>query len=234
MTAELQLVVVTGVFSLGGVALGALLTPLTQLLLERKREQRASDRAKLLVAGELLHAQLILRTASKCKHWLPVEDMNAFLPTSAWQENRSSLAGKLHEDLWNHLVMAYATLEIDRARLVNANRLPADTPLPAEEAERIRQFSNNLGRLRRKLGGGGGWLDEIHDQFKPQMDILNDDFKRWLEGLSDDDLKKDDVIARVKQLAKDLGEMNRHMGDDGAWSAEINDEIKRRLKMTFN
>jgi len=163
----LQLVVVTGLFSLGGVALGALLTPLTQLFLERKREQRASDRAKLLVAGELLHAQLILRSASKGKHYPPVEDANAFLPTSAWQENRSSLVGKLHEDLWNQLVVAYATLEIDRAHFVIANRLPADTPVPAKEAESFRQFSNELGDLRRKLGGGGAWPDEIHDQFKP-------------------------------------------------------------------
>ncbi|MBA2350851.1 MAG: hypothetical protein ACR2FI_02810 [Burkholderiales bacterium] len=62
------------------------------------------------------------------------------------------------------------------------------------------------------------------------MNSLNDNFKRWLDGLSDDDLKKDAVIAKVKHLANDLGEMNRHLGDDGAWSTEINDEIKRRLK----
>src|ERR1019366_1923764 len=44
--------------------------------------------------------------------------------------------------------------------------------------------------LRRKLGGGGGWLDEIHDEFKPRMDDLKDDFKWWLDRLTDDDLKK--------------------------------------------
>jgi len=62
------------------------------------------------------------------------------------------------------------------------------------------------------------------------MESFNDDFKRWLDGLSDDDLKKDDVIAKVTQIAKDLGELNRDLGDNGAWSAEINDEINRRLK----
>lgn len=191
---EVQLVVsagvTTGLFSLVGVVLGALLTPLTQLYLERKREQRAADRAKLLVAGELLHAQLVLRAASAGRHWPPVEDVNAFLPTSAWQENRSSLAGKIHENLWDQLVMAYALLETDRARFVMANRLPPETPLPAREAEGIKEASNTLGRLHRKLGGGGGWLDEIHDEFKPRMDSLNDGFKRWMDGLSDDDLKK--------------------------------------------
>jgi hypothetical protein len=92
MKESLQLVVAAELFSLGGVFLGALLTPLTQLYLEKKRQQRSANRAKILVAGELLHAQLMLRTASKGKHWPPVEDGKAFLPTSAWQENRTSLA----------------------------------------------------------------------------------------------------------------------------------------------
>jgi hypothetical protein len=230
MPSALQLVIAAGLFSLGGVVIGALLTTSTQLYLEWKREQRAADQAKLLVAGELLNAQLILRAASEGKHWPPAKDVDALLPTSAWRENRSSLAGKVHEDLWNQLVMAYGLLEIDRARLVLANRLPPATLLPAKEAEDMKQASNNLGRLRRKLGGGGGWLDEIHDEFKPRMDSFQDDFKRWLDGLSDDDLKKDAVIAKVKQVAKDLGELSRDLGDDGAWSAEINDEIKRRLR----
>jgi hypothetical protein len=108
--------------------------------------------------------------------------------------------------------------------------MPAGTPLPANEAEGIKQTFNKLGRLRRKLGGGGGWLDEIHDEFKPRMDGLKDDFKWWLDRLTDDDLKKDAVMARVKQAAKDLGELSQRLGDNGAWSAEINDEIKRRLK----
>jgi hypothetical protein len=227
---QVQLVVAAGLFSLSGVVLGALLTPLTQLYLERKREQRAADRAKLLVAGELLHAQMVLRAASELEHWPPIEDINAFLPTSAWQENRSSLAGKIHEDLWNQLVMAYALLEADRGRFGNANRLPPETLLPAKEADGIKQASNNLGRLRRKLGGGGGWLDEIHDEFKPQMDRLNDDFMRWVGGISDVDLHKDSVFVKVKQYAKDLEEMNRDLGDNGAWSVEINDYLKKRLK----
>jgi hypothetical protein len=140
------------------------------------------------------------------------------------------VAGKVDEDLWNQLVMAYAGLELDRGRFATANRMPAGTPLPANEAEGIKRTFNKLGRLRRKLGGGGGWLDEIHDEFKPRVDRLKDDFKRRLDGLSDDDLKKDAVMARVKQEAEDLGQLSRRLGDDGAWSAEINDEIKRRLK----
>lgn len=218
--ADLQLVVAAGLFSLGGVTLGALLTPLTQLYLERKREQRARDRAKQLIGGELLHAQMGLRTISELKKWPDVEDVNALLPTSAWQENRSSLAGNVDKDLWNQLVLTYACLENYRG-----------TKPSAEVSEGIKQFSYDLGTLRRKLGVGGGWLDEIHEEFKPKMNDLNDSFKRWLDGLSDDDLKKDRVVAKVKQVARDLEEMNQEIGVNGIRSVEIEDKIKRRLNV---
>jgi hypothetical protein len=92
MAPALQLVIAAGLFSLGGVVIGALLTTFTQLYLERKREQRAADQAKLLVAGELQHAQLVLGAVSKGEHWPVVENVDAFLPTSAWRENRASMA----------------------------------------------------------------------------------------------------------------------------------------------
>ena len=151
---DLQLVIATGLFSLGGVLLGGLLTPLTQHFLERKRERRAAYRAKLLVAAELLQAEMILGTVSDGGNWLPTEDPDAFLPTSAWRENRSSLAGMVNEDLWVQLVMAYTLLEIDRARFVNGNRLPAGTPLGAGVAQGMKDECGNLDRLRRKLGVG--------------------------------------------------------------------------------
>jgi hypothetical protein len=162
--------IIGGLFSLGGVVLGALLSPVTQLYTERKREQRAADRAKLLVAGELLHVELVLRTVSRGEHWPYLEDINAHLPTTAWQENRSSLVGQIDADLWHRLVMAYALLETDRVRFAMVSRLPPERPLPAKEAEEIKETSDNLGRLRRELGGGGGWRDEIN----PQIDSLDD------------------------------------------------------------
>lgn len=226
---DLLLVVAAGLFSLGGVFLGALLMPLTQLYLEKKREQRCADRGKLLVAAELLHAQLILSSASVSKEWPHVEELNAFLPTSAWQENRSSLAGRVHEDLWDQLVMAYALLESDRARFALGSRSPTPIALPAKEAQGLKLFSYELGHLRRQLAPGGGWIDEIQHQYKPRIARLNDDFKKMLEGISDDELKKDAVIAEVKQRAKELGELNRDLGGDEAW-LEINKEIERRLK----
>ena len=101
--------------------------------------------------------------------------------------------------------------------------------LPAKEAQGLRLFSYELGHLRRQLGGGGAWMDEIQHELEPRISNLNDHFKRWLDGLSEDDLKKDAVIAEVKHRAKELGELNRNLGDDGAWS-EIDNEVKRRLR----
>ena len=163
---DLNLVIAGGLFSLGGVLLGGLLTPLTQLFLERKRERRAADRAKLLVAAELLQAQMVLRTVSEDGHWPPIEDLNAFLPTSAWRENRSSIAGNVSEDLWVQIVMAYSLLEHDRARFDAANKISAKTPLTAEVAKSMKESSNDLGRLRRQLGVGGGWVDENRKALK--------------------------------------------------------------------
>ena len=163
---DINLVIVGGLFSLGGVLLGALLTPLTQFFLEWTRERRAANRAKLLIAAELLQAQMILRTVSESEHWPPIEDLDAFLPTSAWRENRSSIAGKVSEDLWVQIVMAYSLLEHDRSRFAAANKIPAATPLTVEVAKGMKESSNKLGRLRRQLGVGGGWLDEIEEELK--------------------------------------------------------------------
>ena len=121
---DLHLVIAGGLFSLGGVLLGGLLTPLTQLFLERKRERSVADRAKLLVAAELLHAQMTLRSVSNGEFWPPIEDLNAFLPTSAWRDNQSSLAGNMSEDLWVRIVMAYGLLAIDRSRFAVAPTRP--------------------------------------------------------------------------------------------------------------
>ena len=126
--------------------------------------------------------------------------------------------------------MAYALLEVDRARFVAFSRSPAPIALSAKEAQGFKLFSYELGQLRRQLGGGGRWLDDIQEELKPRIARLNDNFKRWLDRLSDDDLKKEAVIAEVNRHIKELEEVGGALGDDGAWVAEINDEIKRRLK----
>ena len=150
---DLHLVIAGGLFSLGGVLLGGLLTPLTQLFLERKRERRVADRAKLLVAAELLHAQMTLRSVSKGEFWPPIEDLNAFLPTSVWRENQSSLAGNVSEDLWVQIVMAYGLLEIDRSRFAVANKFTEPKPLDAELAAGMKKSSDDLGPSTQTVRG---------------------------------------------------------------------------------
>lgn len=228
---DLSLVITAGLFSLGGVFLGALLTPVTQLYLERMRERRAADRAKSLVAGELLHAQLMLRSISEMNQKPHVEDIDGMLPTAAWREHRSSLADKVHGELWEQLTIAYARLEVERTLLLVWSRLPPMTPVEKEEAQGRELFSHELGELRRRLGGGSmGWPDETYYQLKPRLARLNDDLKQYLARLSNDELKNDAVLAQLKQRAKELGDLNRELGDGGVWFAEINDEIDRRLK----
>jgi hypothetical protein len=111
---------------------------------------------------------MVQRTVSEGGNWPPIEDLDAFLPTSSWRENRSSIAGRISKDLWVQIVMAYAQLEIDRSRFATANKIPATTPLGAEVAKAMKETSNNLGRLRRQLGIGGSWLDEIEKKLKPE------------------------------------------------------------------
>lgn len=159
-------VVATWGLTLLAVIVGALASTGTQVYLDRKREHREADRAKQLVAGELLHAQAILRSVPMTGDWPPFEDADVYFPTSAWKEHRSRLAGELDEDLWNQLVLAYMSLEIERARFVdrarfhNTGQLPIK-PLTAEEADSLKKTAIRLGKLRRQLYGAAGWEEEI-------------------------------------------------------------------------
>ena len=75
-----------------GVVVGAITSPLNQLYLDRKREERATQRAKLLVAGELLQIQTAYNAAASARRWTPVEDLGTLLPTAAWQMAGPALA----------------------------------------------------------------------------------------------------------------------------------------------
>lgn len=207
----------TGLFTLGGVIVGAVASTGSQVYLEKKREEREADRAKQLVAGELLHQQMFFRSASEGMGWPPIDDVGAFLPNSAWQEHRSRLVDVVDEDLWDQLVMAYALLEADRMRFATAAKLAPDRTLTDSEAGSLRQTANHLGRLRRRLGdGGSGWLDEIAEE-------QSESFMKWFDGLSEDDLRNDALVAQVKLIANELAGLKQD--DGGAWLAEINHRL---------
>jgi hypothetical protein len=52
-------------------------------------------------------------------------------------------------------------------------------------------------------------MDEFQHQYKPRIARLNEDFKKMVEAVTDDELKKDAVIAEVRQRANELGEINQ-------------------------
>lgn len=83
-------VIATGLFTLAGVVIGVLLIPLTQLFLKGKQEKGMADKAKGLVALELIHNQLILRAASRGKNWPLAEDSAAARPTECVSLRRRS------------------------------------------------------------------------------------------------------------------------------------------------
>jgi hypothetical protein len=154
----------SGVFGLLGVVVGVVGTTGTQIFLDMRRERREGDRAKQLVAGELLQAQTIIRGASTFKVIPSVPDVDGVLPTHAWRENRSLLAGHIDVNLWNQLVLAYTGLELDRMRFSAASKMPTPTPLTPEQTDAFKKSARDLGELRRRLWPSGGWSEEIEDQ----------------------------------------------------------------------
>jgi hypothetical protein len=154
----------SGVFGLLGVVVGVVGTTGTQVFLDWRRERREGDRAKQLVAGELLQAQTIIRGASVYKAIPAVPDADGVLPTSAWRENRSRLAGHIDMNLWNQLVLAYTGLEIERMRFSAASKIPTAQHLTPEQIEAYKKSARDLGQLRRRLWPSGGWSDDLEDQ----------------------------------------------------------------------
>lgn len=217
---------VTALFTLCGVIVGVAATTGSQIYLENKREKREAQRARRLVAGEMLQAQMIFRGVSRTTSWPPIDNIDAWLPTSAWRENRSRIADAVDADLFDQLVMTYAGIELDRERFVTAAKLvPPSNEMTASEAAALRKAGYDLGRLRRRLeGGGGGWLDEITEEVRAQIDSLRDSFMRWFAGLREADLRQDGVIAKVKQMSQALADLDPEGGGD--WLAEITSRIE--------
>lgn len=54
-------------------------------------------------------------------------------------------------------------------RFVTATKL-IDSPLEPKQAEELKKLADDLGKFRRKLSGGGGFLDEFKDEPKLGVD----------------------------------------------------------------
>lgn len=116
---------ITAIFGLIGVAVGALATGGTQLYLDRRKEQHSIARAKRLVSGELLQARVIIASVIERGLFPPEVDLVEMLPTTAWETHAADLAPVITEELWNQAVVLHAELLALRAaiaRLVGAGQ----------------------------------------------------------------------------------------------------------------
>jgi hypothetical protein len=59
-----------------------------------------------------------------------------------------------------------ALLTIDRDRFSIASKSARALPMAEQEAESFKRTYLELGRLRRRLGGGGGWPDEFDAELR--------------------------------------------------------------------
>jgi hypothetical protein len=143
----------TGLFGLAGVIVGAAATTGSQLYLEKSRLEREARRARQMVVGELLQVELIVRDASESHQWPPIDDVDAFLPTTAWREYRGQLVDVVDRDLWDQLVLGYALLEIQRRAFAIGARSPI--PISPEHVAKLSENADRLRRLRRLLDPKG-------------------------------------------------------------------------------
>jgi hypothetical protein len=208
--------IASGLFALGGVIVGAVATTGSQVYLEGKRDARTSDRAKRLVAGELLHVQLMLRSIVAHGEWPVVGGGEVFLPTSAWKEHRALLADSVDQDLFEALVIAYAGLDFDQARIDHAGTIPP-RPLPDEALLNLKRAGFQLGGLRRRItGGGGGWLDEGFEEVRKPFEDL-------VDGYSEEALEDASLVAQLRELASEIAGLSDDEGPD--WLREINRKL---------
>ena len=139
--------ILTAVFGIVGVIVGAIVTGGTQLFIDRRKEQRAVARAKRLVAGELLQARLILRVLHKAQRW-PSPGVLALLSTDAWQEHSFYLS-LLDPTVWDNLVGLYA--EFATLRVVASAFAPGDA-IETGTLATMRSIDEHLASIRHQLG----------------------------------------------------------------------------------
>jgi hypothetical protein len=140
-------VILTAVFGIVGVIVGAIVTGGTQLFIDWRKEQRAVARAKRLVAGELLQARLILRTLHRLQRW-PSPDVLALLSTDVWQQHNFYLS-LLDPTVWDNLVGLYAEFA---TMWVVANAFTAGDAIQADMLATMKSTDEHLAAIRQQLG----------------------------------------------------------------------------------
>jgi hypothetical protein len=207
----------TGLFTLGGVIVGAGASTWGQVYLESKREKREADRAKRMVAGELLHLQLVLRAAAVGPEWPLVRDVNAQraergaagVSLSPGRHGGRRLVQPTRDDVRGARGHPSAVRHGLRPRRQAARGFRRD------KSDALVVQAGPLAQNARRHRGG--WPDEIVEDTVAS-------FMQIFDRLSDDDLNNESQVARVKDIANSLAPL-KHDGD--AWLAEINRRLER-------
>ena len=149
----IEYAVIPGLFTLAGVIIGAILSTVTQVHLENRRENRDVRRAARLIDSDLFNAEVAAETTVE-KNTLWVN--NQRLTTEGWQKYRDIIASELTEADWVavmvavqavnqlqatrdvHLQIQLAELSMDiamEATLASAHRLGLDIISPAPKID---------------------------------------------------------------------------------------------------
>jgi hypothetical protein len=148
--------VATGLFALVGVIVGALASTGSQLYIASKGSKREADRAKQLVAGELLQAQLIIRAAAEGENWALFRDVDAFLRPDEIAE----------DDLLNPPFKEVA--ESITKTLDDLATLTIDEP---QRVAWIADLKESAAKVAAYIPDGAAWLTE----FNERLDTLHVD-----------------------------------------------------------
>jgi hypothetical protein len=131
--------IITGVFSLAGVIIGAVATVGTQLYLERRRDKWTVRQAARLIDADLMAGAVAAQTSIDKKAWW----VNSIvLNTDGWREKRDVIASKLPWNNWMEVIVAVQAvsdlqafrdvdLKIQRAKLI-IDREKKDVVVTAE------------------------------------------------------------------------------------------------------
>jgi hypothetical protein len=149
---------VQGIITLAAVIVGALIAGGLDFFFEARREKADLRQAKRLVGDEIqtiwvnLTALADARTAPT--YPLGAETADAFLPTIAWEANKTTLARHLSDDDWEELpVLMHAAT---RLRLMYAKG-QAGRVLSNEEVEQCEDLAQTASTLYKTLTGRDVW-----------------------------------------------------------------------------
>jgi hypothetical protein len=142
---------ITAIFGLVGVVVGAVVTGGVQVFLDRRKERDAIGRSKRMVSGELFQARIVLQSIALVGPPAVNVDLNEMLPISAWQTRGPQLARVLPESVWNLAVVVYAELILTRATIATFSQREKRL-LDPKEIEWLDETVEKIKLLRTKLG----------------------------------------------------------------------------------